>query len=113
MPSPERVSSIIDLADFVDFTTQLESVHNQIHVWVGGTMDMIPLAAFDPIFWAHHTMIDRIWYLWQQAHPGAGVGAVPLDTPLGPFPTLNVGQTLDIATLGYQYAAFSSSGTPG
>ena len=35
-------------------------------------MSQIPLAAFDPLFWAHHTMIDRLWALWQQAHPGAG-----------------------------------------
>ena len=22
-------------------------------------------AAYDPIFWAHHTNIDRLWSLWQ------------------------------------------------
>jgi hypothetical protein len=57
-------------------------------------------------------MIDRIWSLWQQANPGAGVGSVSLDYPLGPFPTLNVGQTLSITTLGYQYAAGTSSAAP-
>jgi len=23
----------------------------------------------DPLFFMHHTMVDRIWYLWQKAHP--------------------------------------------
>jgi tyrosinase len=109
LPSAEQVSAVLALDDFNDFTTQLEGLHNQVHSWVGGTMDEIPLAAFDPIFWAHHTMIDRIWALWQQTHPGAGVGSVPLDYPLGPFPTLNVGQVLSVTTLGYQYAAVASS----
>ena len=74
------------LEDFDDFTSQLEDLHNRVHVWVGGTMSEIPVAAFDPVFWAHHTMIDRLWAIWQQAHPGAGVGSVPAGRPLGPVP---------------------------
>jgi tyrosinase len=112
LPSVADVSGVLDLDDFNDFTTQLEGLHGQVHDWVGGTMSMIPLAAFDPIFWAHHTMIDRIWAIWQQSHPGAGIGSVPLDHPLGPFPTLSVGQTLSVTALGYQYAV-SSSSAPG
>jgi tyrosinase len=109
LPSVAEVSAVLNLQDFGDFTSQLEDLHNRVHVWVGGTMSEIPVAAFDPLFWAHHTMIDRVWALWQQAHPGAAVGSVPLDYPLGPFPTLNVGQTLSITALGYQYAAATSS----
>ena len=112
LPSAQEVSAVLALQDFDDFTTQLEDLHNRVHVWVGGTMSEIPVAAFDPLFWAHHVMIDRIWALWQQANPGAGVGSVPVDYPLGPFPTLNVGQTLSITALGYQYAAATSSAAP-
>ena len=57
-------------------------------------------------------MIDRLWALWQLAHPGAGVGSVPLNHPLGPFPTLTVAHTLSTAALGYDYAAATSSATP-
>ncbi len=34
----------------------LEGIHNNIHVWVGGSghMTHVPVAAFDPIFWLHH-----------------------------------------------------------
>jgi tyrosinase len=113
LPGADQVKTVLALKDFEDFTTQLEDLHNQVHIWVGGTMSEIPVAAFDPLFWAHHAMIDRIWSLWQLAHPGAGVGTVPHDHPLGPFPTLTVGQTLSITGLGYDYAASTSSSTPG
>ena len=112
LPDPGTVAAVLALDDFSDFTGQLEQLHNQVHVWVGGTMGLIPLAAYDPLFWAHHTMIDRLWALWQQGHPGANAGTVPLDYPLAPFPALNVGQTLDINGLGYSYAVSSSSAAP-
>ena len=111
LPTPDMVTTALGLDDFLDFTTYLEQqIHNPVHNWVGGTMAMIPLAAYDPIFWAHHTMIDRIWSLWQQTHPGAGVGTVRLSEPLAPFrPQLNVGDVLSISALGYTYAVFSST----
>jgi tyrosinase len=112
LPSAEQVSAVLGLNDFDDFTNQVEDLHNQVHVWVGGTMSEIPVAAFDPLFWAHHTMIDRIWALWQLAHPGAGVGSVPPNEPLGPFPTLTVANTLSTTALGYDYASATSSAIP-
>lgn len=112
LPGPDDVAMVLGLDDFLDFTGQLEQLHNRVHGWVGGTMAEIPLAAFDPIFWAHHTMIDRIWSLWQQTHPGAGVGTVRLDHALAPFPGVNVGDMLDIGGLGYAYAVFASSAVP-
>ena len=36
----------------------IEYIHNGIHAIVGGTdghMQNVPLSAFDPIFWLHHT----------------------------------------------------------
>lgn len=36
----------------------VEQIHDQIHTIVGGDgghMSYIPWAAFDPIFWLHHT----------------------------------------------------------
>jgi tyrosinase len=49
----------------------LEGVHNVIHTIVGwgGHMAYPDWAAFDPIFWLHHTNIDRIFALWQALHP--------------------------------------------
>lgn len=51
---------------------QLEELpHNQVHDMVGGEngwMSVIELAALDPIFWLHHTNIDRIWAQWSEDH---------------------------------------------
>jgi polyphenol oxidase len=46
--------------------------HGYVHLWIGnpatlsGTQDMgiLDTAARDPLFWAHHANIDRIWEMW-------------------------------------------------
>lgn len=46
-------------------TGQLEGTpHNIIHGFVGGDMGSVPTAARDPVFWAHHCMVDCIWAEW-------------------------------------------------
>ena len=38
--------------------------HNAVHDWVGGSM--IPYTSpNDPIFWFHHSQVDRLFYTWQ------------------------------------------------
>ena len=71
-------------------------------------MGSVPTAAYDPIFWAHHCMIDRLWYLWQLRHPGRACRPRLLDRALAPFP-MTVRQTLDITQLGYDYAASTAA----
>lgn len=112
LPSAQQVVDVLAAPDFIDFTLRLEDLHNGVHVWVGGSMGLVPLAAFDPIFWAHHSMIDLLWWLWQLRHPNAGPDPALLDTALAPFP-ITVRQTLDITRLGYDYAAAASSARPG
>ena len=103
LPTPAEVEQVLRNRDFFTFQTQLESLHDGVHVWVGGTMADISVAAYDPVFWAHHTMIDRVWALWQLRHPGAGPPASLLGQALAPFP-MTVRDTLDIGHLGYDYA---------
>jgi len=38
--------------------------HNAIHVQVGGLMQNPSTAATDPVFWLHHSNIDRLWVNW-------------------------------------------------
>jgi tyrosinase len=67
-------------------------------------MGVISSSAFDPIFWSHHCMIDRLWYLWQVQH---GVNNLPpayLTKVLAPW-SLTVADVLDVRKLGYTYAA--------
>lgn len=58
-----------DPAEWGGFRIGLEtSLHNLVHRWVGGTMlDMS--SPNDPVFWLHHCNIDRLWSVWQFAHP--------------------------------------------
>jgi tyrosinase len=111
LPSVQEVEDVLALSDFVDFSAQLEQLHNRVHGWVGGHMGQIAYAAFDPIFWAHHGMIDRVWRLWQLRHPGARPPASILDEALPPF-RMTVRGTLSVTALGYDYAVASASTQP-
>jgi tyrosinase len=58
-------------------------------------------AAYDPIFWPHHAMIDRLFHIWQESHPGQQ----PFD-PEASLSGLNY-TAKDAATtrgLGYEYS---------
>jgi tyrosinase len=106
LPTQDDVNKLIALDQFLDFSTQVQDVHDNVHGWVGGDMGVIATSAFDPIFWSHHCMIDRIWYLWQLEN---GVNNIPpdyLDKALGPF-SLTVRDVLDINRIGYEYAQAS------
>jgi tyrosinase len=111
LPSAEEVAQVRRNRDYFTFQNQLESIHNGVHGFVGGTMGSVATSAYDPIFWAHHCMIDRTWYLWQLDHPGARLPARYLDLALPPFP-MTVRETLDITALGYDYAA-GTAAVPG
>jgi tyrosinase len=108
LPRADEVRRVLELRDFLDFSFALEGLHDRLHVWVGGHMGLIPFAAFDPIFWAHHTMVDRLWRIWQLRHPGARPPRAILDEALPPF-RMTVRQALDVTALGYDYAVASAS----
>lgn len=104
LPTAQQVQHVLTAPTFLDFSSRLEVIHNSVHGWFAGTMAIIPLAAFDPIFWSHHTMIDRLWYLWQLAHPNAPVPHSVAGHALQGF-SQTVTQVLDVTTLGYEYAS--------
>ncbi len=108
LPSPQKVERLLENRDFATFQIQLENIHNGVHMWVGGTMQNIETAAYDPLFWAHHCMIDRLWYLWQLDHPGVVLPPAYLGQALPPF-GMTVRQTLDVTELGYDYAAATAA----
>jgi tyrosinase len=124
-PTPEDVENILQTPNFFAFASgpasnhffgALENIHNLIHNFSGGANpnydkfrntepaygDMISAGttARDPIFWGHHSNVDRLWAEWQALHPGAGPDD-PNDI-LAPWP-LNVGQVLNTSNFGYEY----------
>jgi tyrosinase len=56
---------VTDFSHFGQVNGDLENLpHNMIHDDVGGLMSDPDLAALDPIFWLHHSNIDRLWEVW-------------------------------------------------
>jgi tyrosinase len=120
LPSPQDLQDVLDQPSFAVFSDACENIHDGIHGWVGGTMGNVGYAAFDPVFWAHHCMIDRVWWLWQQ---DGRMNAVPFagweDLVLEPF-NLTVRDVLNANALGFDYADSETliepqagAGTPG
>uniref|UniRef100_UPI0030FD2111 Hemocyanin Functional Unit CCHB-g n=1 Tax=Concholepas concholepas TaxID=137544 RepID=UPI0030FD2111 len=86
--------------DFCDFEVQFEVLHNALHSWIGGTspygMSTLEYAAYDPIFFIHHSNVDRQFAIWQelQKHRGldyntANCHIQDLRKPLEPFNRAN------------------------
>jgi tyrosinase len=78
----------------------LESIHDVLHgiTGSGGHMTYLDYAAYDPIFWLHHTMIDRCFALWQAVNPNSYV--VPTKMYTNSF-TIPQNQVVDINTREY------------
>ena len=86
--------------------------HNLCHVFVGGRMRNLLESPLDPLFWAHHSNVDRQWAIWSQIHGGdqtyppefkaeACTGYVDADGYLSPV--RRAGEALDTWALGYAY----------
>lgn len=115
-PTSEEVSQILQLNNWRDFGggTQYDrsfgmldmNPHNTGHIWSGGFNpfyqndkykynsgvqmgDMLNnlTAGYDPIFWPHHSNVDRVYHKWQLRNPGK----------------LPVEQDMTLSGLGYRF----------
>jgi Common central domain of tyrosinase/Polyphenol oxidase middle domain len=105
---------------FLPFSNMLEGTpHGLVHcaVTVGptcrsGLMGAVASSALDPIFWAHHTNIDRLYECWLGVDETARLPSDPthLDTQFtfvdadGSAPRRRVSDMLRGSQLGYTYA---------
>ncbi|XP_071121576.1 uncharacterized protein [Mytilus edulis] len=46
----------------------IESYHDDVHNYVGGSMAPIESAPWDCIFWLHHVYVDYLWEVWRYTH---------------------------------------------
>jgi tyrosinase len=82
-------------------------MHGRVHLWVGGSMSSGGCTPNDPIFFLHHTNVDRLWAMWQDkygntTYPSSYSGALYLfDNPDGS--PVNASDMLDDRALGYVY----------
>lgn len=102
LPSEEDIAVVSGYETYEQFCSNLDDLHGAVHVWAGGHMGNLPFAAFDPIFWAHHCMIDRLWGIWQAEH--SDFPSKVLNKTMKPF-NLTAGEVLETTALGYDYSA--------
>jgi tyrosinase len=74
--------------------------HGSMHVAVGGFMGAFNTAGLDPIFWLHHSNIDRLWNVWLK---GSSNHANPPDA------LWNTGVTFEIHDASGKVISFTSS----
>lgn len=54
------------LIPYYTFQSNLNSgPHGSVHTSVNGAMAIVNTAAVDPVFWLHHSEIDRLWEVWR------------------------------------------------
>jgi tyrosinase len=136
-PSPDDITHILQIDNFFNFASgpednhffgALENIHNLIHNFSGGANpnygnstepmnttnpqngDMVNAGrtAFDPIFWAHHSNVDRLWWEWQKLNPNSGPDDP--DAILSPW-SMTVADTYSVSALGYEYMQSTHSFT--
>jgi tyrosinase len=92
-------------------------LHNGIHAWVGGPFTngtmVLPTSPNDPVFFLHHSQVDRLWAQWQEVNgvdsyvPVSGVPGNNVDDEIMPFDHSGIRVTpamlANIAKLGYRY----------
>ena len=76
------------LEGFVDTKTgynmpRAHTIHNQVHIAVGGYMEYVPSAANDPLFYLHHSFIDRIYEKWLRKFNKDALALSTYDAPIG------------------------------
>ncbi|KAI6350725.1 hypothetical protein MCOR25_010440 [Pyricularia grisea] len=66
MVSQSQVDLCMTYTTYVDFNNCLgNAVHTSGHYAVGGIMDDVSLSPADPLFFMHHTNLDRLFWEWQ------------------------------------------------
>lgn len=97
--------------DYKTFNNQLNSgLHGFMHDYIGGTdglfnpiynavidkkidpqcvgcgmMAEVPSAGFDPVFWMHHSNVDRLWQNFIEANPGQNITLPQLQSVQWPY----------------------------
>ena len=76
------------LEGFVNTTTgyrmpKAHTLHNNVHIVLGGTMGDVPSASNDPIFPLHHSFVDRIFEKWLRRYSKSASVLSQYDAPIG------------------------------
>ncbi|XP_059177702.1 tyrosinase-like protein isoform X2 [Physella acuta] len=98
--SKKRLGEISMPAAKVDANVEL--MHNYVHSYVGGIMGQVQTAAYDPIFWFHHTFVDCLYDKFQRRQRQLGIDPMrdwPVEhgtTSHAPFAPMRLGSLRNI-----------------
>lgn len=63
-PASVNIGPAFSVTNFYSANSIIQGPHGTVHVQTGGWMGSVPTAAQDPIFYLHHSNVDRQWNLW-------------------------------------------------
>jgi len=80
----------------------VELMHNYVHTYVGGIMGQVETAAYDPIFWFHHSYVDCLYERFRRRQKRNGIEPMrdwPVehgDSAHAPFAPMRIGSLRNI-----------------
>ena len=81
--------------NYYRFYIAINTPHNSIHKRIGCEMDNTATAAYDPMFFLHHSYVDFQWAFWQELQRLRGRSVMPLETDMyGPYDIQELGKPL-------------------
>jgi len=63
-PLAVNVGSSFLLTNFFNTNSTIQGPHDNVHIETSGWMGSVATAAQDPMFYVHHSNVDRQWNLW-------------------------------------------------
>ena len=116
LPNEDKVTELLNQPTFNDFNIYLNRSHGRVHMWVGGatvnppqsrdqvgTMSDPEISPADPIFYLHHSNIDRLWDKWNENH-AEKPDLQDQDALMDPWPyDLRRDRIIDTKIFGYFY----------
>lgn len=90
-------------------------LHGGGHYAMGGTEQDLFASPQDPTFFLHHSMIDRLWTMWQDEHPDQRYtynGTSTLLDPVGGTPEVDNSTVLDFGILENDTVTLGDVGDP-
>jgi tyrosinase len=100
LPTQTQIDNVQIESDFLDYSLDLECViHNPPHVWIGGVMATMS-SPLDPVFFLHHSMVDKLWQEWEEVHQNSSFQNISLPR----YTTIDPNDITDSRILNVWYA---------
>ena len=98
---------LVENPDYGRFVNTMENglgLHGHLHMFLGGDMARVN-SPKDPLFYAHHAFIDKLWWEWQMMHNELGSPAYKgnATAPLYPFEE-SASDVFSAEDMGYTYS---------